>query len=96
MGVCNSLTDEQPAGIHIEVYCTTIKSTGGGSQSWTIFCGPVAVAVGGCERKDQRNLLGSGLSYDGNIAAGTSGSAVAVEIACRQDTTQSSTRNGKI
>jgi hypothetical protein len=70
--------------------------TGWGAQSWTIFCGPAAVAVGGCERKDERNPLGSGLSYDGNIAAGTSGSAVAVEIACRQDTTQSSTRNVKI
>jgi hypothetical protein len=36
------------------------------------------------------------LSYYGNIAAGTSGSAVAVEIACRRDTTQSSARNVKI
>ncbi len=26
--------------------------TGWGGQSWTIFCGPAAVAVGGCERKD--------------------------------------------
>ncbi len=25
---------------------------GWGAQSWTIFCGPAAVAVGGCERKD--------------------------------------------
>ncbi len=70
--------------------------TGWGGQSWTIFCGPAAIAVGGCERKDQRNPLGSGLNYYGNIAAGTSGSAVAVEKACCQDTTRSSTRNVKI
>ncbi len=70
--------------------------TGWGGESWTIFCGPAAVAIGRCERKDQRNPLGSGLSYDGNIAAGTSGSAVAVEIACRRDTTQSSARTVKI
>jgi hypothetical protein len=27
-------------------------STGWGGQSWTVFGGPAAVAVGGCERKD--------------------------------------------
>jgi hypothetical protein len=26
--------------------------TGWGAQSWTVFCGPAAVAIGGCERKD--------------------------------------------
>jgi hypothetical protein len=26
--------------------------TGWGAQSWTVFCRPAAVAVGGCERKD--------------------------------------------
>jgi hypothetical protein len=28
------------------------KYTGWAGQSWTIFCGPAAVAVGGCEQKD--------------------------------------------
>jgi hypothetical protein len=26
--------------------------TGWGSESWTIFCGPATVAIGGCEQKD--------------------------------------------
>jgi hypothetical protein len=29
-----------------------IPFTGWGGESWTSFCGPAAVAVGGCERKD--------------------------------------------
>ncbi len=32
-------------------YCCSVL-TGWGAQSWTVFCGPAAVAVGGCERKD--------------------------------------------
>ncbi len=40
--------------------------------------------------------MGSGLSYSANVAAGTGGPAVAVEMACRRDTTQSSMRTVKI
>jgi hypothetical protein len=40
--------------------------------------------------------MGSGLSYSVNIAAGTGGPAVAVEFACRRDTTQSSVRHVKM
>jgi hypothetical protein len=29
----------------------TAITTGWGAQSWTTFCGPPAVAIGGCERK---------------------------------------------
>jgi hypothetical protein len=29
-----------------------VDCTGWGAQSWTVFCGPAAVAIGGCERKD--------------------------------------------
>ncbi len=55
-----------------------------------LFAGPSPSPLGAVSRKI------SGLSYDGNIAAGTSGSAVAVEIACRRDTTQSSAQTVKI
>jgi hypothetical protein len=39
--------------------------------------------------------MGSGLSYCVNIPAGKGGPAVAMEMACFRDTTQSSARNGK-
>ncbi len=32
-------------------YYWVIIHTGWGAQSWTTFCGPPAVAIGGCERK---------------------------------------------
>ncbi len=54
-----------------------------GSQSWTVFCGPTAVAVGGCERKDQRKPMGGSQNDGVNVAAGTRRPAVAMEIACR-------------
>jgi hypothetical protein len=37
-----------PDHVHVHVYVYT----GWGAQSWTVFCGPAAVAIGGCERKD--------------------------------------------
>jgi hypothetical protein len=40
--------------------------------------------------------MGSCLSYSIKIAAGTGGPAVAVEMACRRDTTESSARTVKI
>jgi hypothetical protein len=40
--------------------------------------------------------MGGGLSYSVNVAAGTGGPAVAMEMACRHDTTQSSARTVKI
>ncbi len=47
---------------HVQIYCALhlsikiqhtqgMQHTGWGAQSWTVFCGPAAVAVGGCERK---------------------------------------------
>jgi hypothetical protein len=55
--------------------------------------GPAAAAVGGCERKVRFSGF---LSDDINLVVGTGGPAVAVEMACFRDTTQSSARNGKI
>jgi hypothetical protein len=40
--------------------------------------------------------MGSGLSDSVNIAAGTGGHAVAMEMACGRDTSQSAAQNGKI
>ncbi len=37
--------------ICIYVYIYIYIYTGWGVQSWTTFCGPTAIAVGGCERK---------------------------------------------
>ncbi len=36
----------------IVLLCRYPVYTGWGAQSWTVFCGPAAVAIGGCERKD--------------------------------------------
>ncbi len=33
------------------IYTVGAIYTGWGAQSWTTFCGPAAVAIGGCERK---------------------------------------------
>ncbi len=60
-----------------------------GSQSWTVFCRPATVAVGGCERKDKRKPMGGSQNDDVNVAAGTRRPAVAIEIACHRITSQS-------
>jgi hypothetical protein len=85
-----SLSRSRKAACHLH------EKPGWGGQSWTIFCRPAAVAVRRCERKDQRNPLGSSLRCSVNIAAGTSGPANAVEMACRRHTTQSFVRNENI
>jgi hypothetical protein len=46
-GVCVGMY----VGVWGSMYVCGDKCTGWGAQSWTIFCGPAAVAVGGCERK---------------------------------------------
>ncbi len=48
---------EQMLGMPTQMYCEElvvqhIYSTGWGGESWTTFCGPAAVAIGRCERKD--------------------------------------------
>jgi hypothetical protein len=61
---------------------------GGAVNSGLFFCGPSVVAIGGCERKYERKPMGGNTNDGVNLAGGTSEPAVAVEMACRQNTTQ--------
>jgi hypothetical protein len=70
------------------ISCWKHVYTGWGAQSWTVFCGSVAVAVKGCEQKDWRKLMGGGPKNGINVAVGTR-AAVTLEMACRQTTTHS-------
>ncbi len=49
-----STTENPPLSSNKSVYSfnQVAGNTGWGAQSWTVFCGPAAVAIGGCERKD--------------------------------------------
>jgi hypothetical protein len=40
------------SSLRVSTFKMQDTSTGWDGQSWTVFCGPAAVAVGGCERKD--------------------------------------------
>jgi hypothetical protein len=60
------------------------------------FAGPPLSPMRAVSGKISKKPMDSGLSYSVNIAAGTGGPAVAVEMACRRDTTQSSVQIVKI
>jgi acetyl/propionyl-CoA carboxylase alpha subunit len=68
---------------------------GGVVNRGLFFVGPPPSPLGAMSRKISGNRW-IAASASVNIAAGTGGPAVAVEIACLQDTTQSSAWNVKI
>jgi hypothetical protein len=52
---CNKIQKDTFDAYRLSAYFikdTSKRLTGWGDESWTIFCGPAAVAIGGCERKD--------------------------------------------
>jgi hypothetical protein len=68
---------------------------GGVVNHGLFFVGPPPSPLGAMSRKISGNQWAAA-SASVNIAAGTGGPAVAMEIACRQDTTQSFAWNVKI
>jgi hypothetical protein len=60
------------------------------------FLQPATAAIGGLSAERLAKTDGRRSKDSVNIAAGMGGPPVAMEMACRQDITQSCTQNGKI
>ncbi len=74
-------------------YTFTFMYTAWGNQLWSAFCGPSAATIGGCERKDEQNLLDSSLSNGVNVVAKAGSRQSPYIIACQQLMAQSSAQN---
>jgi hypothetical protein len=66
------------------------------NKTRTNVCGPAAITIERLQGKDKQNLLGGGPSNGVNVGTGLGGPPVAMEIACRQVSAQSSGRDSNI